>query len=1036
MNGRVAARGLGYVRDRLHIEDGSLRANVQLSKDRLTLREIEGEALNTAITGNVELVAWRRFAMQGNIQGMGLRRAAGILTGHAIAWSGTLSGPFRLEATLGESEARAQANLTVTRGGDGVPVEGHLDVAYDQAAGIVGLGSSWLATPETRLDVSGTLGQVLRVRLRTTEPEDLLPALAMAQADAPEHLPLKLTSSGTATAEGTVTGPLDELHFEGPVTVVNGEVQGHQFSRFAADVAADRREIRASRLTLSRGAMETTGSANLAARNGSFDDATLSAALSARSLALAELAREFGLNTPVSGTASATARVSGSVRAPEAEIQADVDRPEAFGEQFSRLRATLRYKPDSLEVAGGEAQDGTATVQFGGVYRPAAGGWKSGELSFDAATQNLPLQRIDRVAAIQPPVDALVTGRVRGSVRISENEILPRTLTADLAADRVAVDRQNAGTFSLGVETRGNEIQALITGRVRESAIEARGVWTLAGDYPGTATINVSRMSIATVHSLSMLGSGAELHEDDVPFEGFLEGGAALSIPLRSLKDFSARVTLAAVQVNPKPNQALRLGVEPQDIVLRNERPVVVEITPQEARIAQAQFTGRDTSLQVSGAIPFGAGRSADVAVRGNINLILLQLLNRDLLARGEASMQAAVRGEIRDPVVNGRLELKNASLYFGDLPQGIDNANGSILFDRNRASVEKLTAQTGGGTLAVSGLVEFGSTLVYRLQADARQVRVRWPEDLSTTFNARLGLSGTPEATTLSGTVTLNRAAFTPRTDLGQLLAQASKPAPALATPNELLRGLQFNVRVESAPNFTFETSLTRDVEADVDLNLRGTPTRPVLLGAISVNQGELQVFGNRYTIDRGEVRFLNPVKIEPTFDMDLATRARGITVNVSFSGTVQQLKVNYSSDPPLQSSEIIALLAVGRDPTTANTTTVNPSATSGLVEAGSSLIGQAANAQLSSRLQRFFGASRVKIDPTLTGVDNLPQARLTIEQQVSRDITLTYITNLNRTQEQLVRVQWDLNRNWSAIAVRDPNGLFGLDFQFRTRF
>ena len=60
----------------------------------------------------------------------------------------------------------------------------------------------------------------------------------------------------------------------------------------------------------------------------------------------------------------------------------------------------------------------------------------------------------------------------------------------------------------------------------------------------------------------------------------------------------------------------------------------------------------------------------------------------------------------------------------------------------------------------------------------------------------------------------------------------------------------------------------------------------------------------------------------------------------------------------------------------------------------------------------------------------------RTNLGQQVSRDITLTYFTNLNRTQEQLVRVQWDFDRNWSAIAVRDPNGLFGIDFQYRKRF
>jgi hypothetical protein len=33
-------------------------------------------------------------------------------------------------------------------------------------------------------------------------------------------------------------------------------------------------------------------------------------------------------------------------------------------------------------------------------------------------------------------------------------------------------------------------------------------------------------------------------------------------------------------------------------------------------------------------------------------------------------------------------------------------------------------------------------------------------------------------------------------------------------------------------------------------------------------------------------------------------------------------------------------------------------------------------------------------------------------------------------------VRVEWDFNRNCSALAVRDENGLFGIDFQYRKRF
>ena len=147
-------------------------------------------------------------------------------------------------------------------------------------------------------------------------------------------------------------------------------------------------------------------------------------------------------------------------------------------------------------------------------------------------------------------------------------------------------------------------------------------------------------------------------------------------------------------------------------------------------------------------------------------------------------------------------------------------------------------------------------------------------------------------------------------------LSAASDKPVPT-ASPNEYLRGIQFDVRVQNDPNFQFQTSLTRDVQAEVDLRLRGTILRPVLLGTISVDQGEVQILGNNYTIDRGDIRFQNPVKIEPTFDINLETKAKGVTVNIGLSGTMDKLKPTYSSDPPLQSAQIVALLAVGRAPT-----------------------------------------------------------------------------------------------------------------------
>ena len=86
---------------------------------------------------------------------------------------------------------------------------------------------------------------------------------------------------------------------------------------------------------------------------------------------------------------------------------------------------------------------------------------------------------------------------------------------------------------------------------------------------------------------------------------------------------------------------------------------------------------------------------------------------------------------------------------------------------------------------------------------------------------------------------------------------------------------------------------------------------------------------------------------------------------------------------------------------------------------------------------LQRFFGVSRLRIDPTLPGLEtNNPQARVTLEQQVTPEITFTYITNVTSSNPQVVRVEWSLSKQWSVVALREENGVFGLDFFYKKQF
>jgi translocation and assembly module TamB len=194
----------------------------------------------------------------------------------------------------------------------------------------------------------------------------------------------------------------------------------------------------------------------------------------------------------------------------------------------------------------------------------------------------------------------------------------------------------------------------------------------------------------------------------------------------------------------------------------------------------------------------------------------------------------------------------------------------------------------------------------------------------------------------------------------------------------------------------------------------------------------------GTKYTIDQGTVTFYDPQKIEPILNVDLETMVQGVDVALSVSGPVDRMKLSYRSDPPLQFTEIVSLLGSGKPPTSdpvlaARTPVAQPQS---IGQSGAStLLGAAVATPVSGRLQRLFGVSKLKIDPQITG-SNTPQATLTLQQQISRDLTFTYIQDVTQSNSQIIRIEWAMNPQWSAIAARDRNGQFDVDLFYKKRF
>jgi len=392
------------------------------------------------------------------------------------------------------------------------------------------------------------------------------------------------------------------------------------------------------------------------------------------------------------------------------------------------------------------------------------------------------------------------------------------------------------------------------------------------------------------------------------------------------------------------------------------------------------------------------------------------------------------LRGTFNDPLVNGQAELHNGTLNYAGLPNGLANANGVVQLNGNAVAFRDLSAESGGGNLSLGGFLGLTNGVRFALRVNGSRVRVR-TQGVSIVTNSVLNMTGTPENSTISGTVTIERVNYASQADLGSILASAAPPLQSSA-PSPFLDNMKLDIRVQTTGATAVQSSLAENLQADADLRIRGTVTRPGMLGRITFNEGQLVFFGSTYTVNSGTIGFFNPVRIEPVLELSLETKAKGVDVTLRVNGPIDNLTLSYTSDPPLQFQEIVSLLAAGTTPTSDPTLLASqpsPPPQSFQQMGESAILSKALADPVAGRLQRVFGVSQLKIDPTFTSGSELPQAQLTLQQRVASNIMFTYVTALNNANAQTIRIEMSLNPQWSAMATRDQNGILSINLLYK---
>ena len=472
--------------------------------------------------------------------------------------------------------------------------------------------------------------------------------------------------------------------------------------------------------------------------------------------------------------------------------------------------------------------------------------------------------------------------------------------------------------------------------------------------------------------------------------------------------------------------------------MIQSVEPITATLDRSLVRIESLHLTGPQTNIQARGTVSLRS-RELDFFVSGNTNLNLLEHFDRDVVSSGSAVLETTARGMMTQPLLNGKLELREASLSHALLPNGLSHVNGVLLLNGNSASVRELTAESGGGKVSLSGFVAFRDTVRLGLRASAANVRVRLQQGVSAVADGNISLAGTTRASVASGTVTLDRVTYAPQSDFGLALTRVAPPVQVPSAPSPLLENMKLDIRVRTSPSISFQSSLAQNLQADADLHIRGTASQIGVLGRASITAGQIVFFGATYTVNSGTISFYNPLRIEPVLNLSLETEAKGVSVVLTVTGPLDNMKLAYTSDPPLQFQEIVALLTTGRTPTSDPTLLANqPSQPSQSYEqmGESAIVSKALADPVANRLQRVFGVSQLKIDPTFASGSALPQAQLTLQQRIANNITFTYVTPLNDPNTQIIRAEWAMNQQWAAMATRDQNGIFSIKLLYKKQF
>lgn len=1004
----------GRLRGPLQFEAGpgplTLRGKLRAEDGRFgKLRIDTAEAAARYVGGVVELRSLRASTLEGRVVGEGELRlrdepsfraalvAEGISAAALLDWVGTrlplaarLDGGLDLEGLIETpgswtGTGRFDASPPTTARTRGLPVGGPGRLRFE--AGRLLLDSERLALASGRfaahlgLDLeeprSGTLeldGPFAdAARLR-----DALSGVAHAlEIDLPELLGRSIAGAGALDATVGIGGvPTWSV---GLVLSEGASWSGRAFDHAEARIArvGERLTWADAQLRTGEGSLSSAGAWTLA------DDFPERLELSLRDLPTPWLVEALGLPLDPGGLVSGEVRDgAGRLRLRDGEV-AGIPIREAVSE--------VRMSGAGLALTELTVSSPPGTAR--GTFRYASG---EGALLLDHARLEL-----DALAELVPG-DLTVSGQadVRGAFRLRGGEwdgegsllLLEPEWTGYRFADAQGDFALEHGALTLNLQGSAGD------------SFRAGTTVTLADPFPFEARV-------------SLRGAELELGRSGVEaaVRAALSGEAAAAGELArpAATRLEAEVTDAAVEMGVKRFEAAA--------------PFSVELEGGVLSLPSLRFVGTHSDLRAQVAYDFNRDH-LDAGAGGYVDLGLVSALRGDLRGEGRVDVAAQVVGTLAAPSYSGALRTTDAHLRWLGFSQPLDRVAFTILLDRQHATISEVRARMGNGELRGSGEIGLSGLSPDRFEGEIEgaNVQLRWPAGFRGIYEGRLAWSADSDDARIRGRIEMLRGVYEREFDLATGLGEGEDDLPDLKLDVDLVSGGNLRVRNDLA-----------HLDAEMDLHVGGTLASPEVTGRIrALEGGTLEYRDVEYRVRSASLDFLDVDRLDPYLTLRADTQVDEYTVFLTVEGRLDSIDYRVQSEPPLDPTDIIAVLTAGR-------TLEQIDDRTGARDAGftkdlaAAYFGGVLTQPLERELKRVLGLSRIRIDPLLLNGSADPTARVTLGEEVLDDVFVIVSADLGGDRErQLYQVEWRATPKVGFTAERDNLGGVGGSVRYVDRF